>query len=100
MASEYEEIAALDRVLTRTVLTKDDDLQQVGRQRFAEPYRTSMCLIGMLILCRHGIRYLDCSGSCFAAVPRHHELHSSSVLLLLHLFACATAALACVWRRV
>lgn len=29
MASEEEEIAALDRVLTRTVLTKDEDLQQV-----------------------------------------------------------------------
>lgn len=30
MASEDEEVAALDRVLTRTVLTKDEDLQQVG----------------------------------------------------------------------
>lgn len=29
MASEEEEVAALDRVLTRTVLTKDEDLQQV-----------------------------------------------------------------------
>uniref|UniRef100_A0A383W1Y8 Proteasome component Ecm29 N-terminal domain-containing protein n=1 Tax=Tetradesmus obliquus TaxID=3088 RepID=A0A383W1Y8_TETOB len=29
MASEDEEVAALDRVLTRTVLTKDDDLQQL-----------------------------------------------------------------------
>lgn len=29
MASEDAEVAALDRVLTRTVLTKDEDLQQV-----------------------------------------------------------------------
>ncbi|KAF6252865.1 proteasome stabiliser ECM29 [Scenedesmus sp. NREL 46B-D3] len=29
MASEDEEVAALDRVLTRTVLTKDEDLQQL-----------------------------------------------------------------------
>lgn len=30
MSSEDAEVAALDRVLTRTVLTKDEDLQQVG----------------------------------------------------------------------
>jgi hypothetical protein len=30
MASEDAEVAALDRVLTRTVMTKDEDLQQVG----------------------------------------------------------------------
>lgn len=29
MATEEAEVAALDRVLTRTVLTKDEDLQQV-----------------------------------------------------------------------
>jgi hypothetical protein len=30
MAMEDAEVAALDRVLTRTVLTKDEELQQVG----------------------------------------------------------------------
>jgi hypothetical protein len=42
MANEDEEVAALDRVLTRTVLTKDEDLQQVGH---AAVYTMSMCVI-------------------------------------------------------
>lgn len=52
MASEDEEVAALDRVLTRTVLTKDDDLQQVREQGHAHLHRASMCVIAS------NIRYL------------------------------------------
>jgi hypothetical protein len=45
MSNEDEEVAALDRVLTRTVLTKDEDLQQVGRKGHRDQMSISMCLI-------------------------------------------------------
>lgn len=47
MASDEDEIAALDRVLTRTVLTKDEDLQQVLS---STPSTTSLVLLSTRLI--------------------------------------------------
>lgn len=68
MGGEEEEVAALDRVLTRTVLTKDEDLQQVEIVLSAMVhliYMTCSCSAGLpsLMICMHhcGIMCRQCT---------------------------------------
>lgn len=116
-SSEDAEVAALDRVLTRTVMTKDEDLQQVGRRRVQAGAAVGMhgqfAHVGVLFVCVDPCGYrLCCScralcrsrGASGNASACTHTTSSATVcgaaVLLLLLSQCSCWSSCCrLWCR-